>query len=220
MAAGVKWLDYGLETRGPGQWDEMNGVLEGYWANPYAAREALKGKKMTVPGQGAGAYGFYIGDGSLRTSWARGGRVRAEFTAPGALERKVKAVKCALPEQYSLSDVVVGTPAPVGLTATTYERLQFRATKRGYDVSVVWAPGGTDLLELENAGKKITSHWAATLAGVSLATEPVSPFTAGTHITAHYPSGWFYDIEPGDSVGGGKLLLAVFRFRHQWFWTL
>ncbi len=135
------------------------------------------------------------------------------------IARKVKATPLAVPESYSLTDVTVGSPAPAGLPSTTYPRLQFRATKRGYDVSVAWAPSAQDTLDIAGAGKPITQHWAAAAAGISLAAIP-NPFTSGAEITAHYPSGWFYEIQPGDSVGDGRLRIATFSFRHQWFKTL
>ena len=154
-ANGVEWKDYSVDTRGPGQWDEVTAELEGYWASPWAARLALLGKKISPPGMAAaGGYGFYIADGSLRTSWAKGGRVRAEIQAPGLAARKWKKIKLNAVDSYSLTNVTTGPTPPTGLTGSfLYDRLQFKNTKAGYDVNVAWAPGAGDSIDFATAGR-------------------------------------------------------------------
>jgi hypothetical protein len=213
----VEVVELGIESRGPGQWDEVSAVWEGHWTNPEAARAAILAKRIRLDGQ-SGDYAFYPADGTVRTTWAKGGRVRAEVTAPGLFARKLKAVKFSESTSYQLTDINVLVAQP-GLSTGTKPRLNFRNWLPGFDVTVAWRPSGTDLLDLATAGRRVTSHWAATAAGIPLSSQ-TNPFTGGAgSLTWHYPCDWYYEVQPGDSVGAGKLLIATFRFRYQLAYT-
>lgn len=215
----VEWLDYSVEARPAGQWDELSAVLEGHWSSPKAAYDALIAKRLHLPGASTTSdYAFYVADGTLRTAWAKGGRVRAEISAPGLIAQKWKLVEYNTSAQYSLSNVTVGSGVP-GLASGLYGRLQVRNWQPAFDVQVAWRQQGTTAIDLSTAGRRVTSHWAALLAGKSLSTGPSNPFS-GSDVTYHYPCDWYYDVQPGDTLGGGKLALATFKFAHQLDYTL
>ena len=217
-----EWVDYSLSDTPAGQWDTLEGRVEGYWASPAAARAAMIGKKVSLPEQPTG-YGYYIRAGSLRTGWAANGRVFAEFQATGLYERKMKVLPVSEGQSYSLSNVPVsGLP---GLSSDTYSKFQFRSFTVGYDITMCWNVTAQYKVDLATAGRRVTSHWVAAAAGISLSTAPGSnPFTGSdpNGFTWHWPCDWYYEVSPVDSAGpaASGLAIALFRFRHQWDKTL
>ncbi len=219
LGSNPEWKDYRLKTGAANQWDEVSGTLEGWWDSPYAANQALKSKRIVLPGQ-TGGYGFYLSGNDIETYWLPGGRVGAQFTARGLVGQKFKRVDSSQVNQYSLSDITIPGLGS-GLPGGTYEKLDFRYVSPQVDVTVAYLPSGTNLIDYSNIGKPITSHWAATLAGLTLSDPGSNPFTSGD-FTYHYPYGWSYEIIPGDRMGPntGGLAISTFRFSHNWNHTL
>ncbi len=223
----MEWKDYSLTERGAGQWDELHGSLVGLWDDPLAARNALTGRKITLPGM-ANGYGFFISGGDLTTGWGANGKVRAEFSAPGLFGEKFKLTKNTAADNFSLTNITVGTGVP-GLPAGLYQKLNARIVRRVYDVQAAWVvSAGAEAYDMANVGETITAHWAAAKAGLTLgSTAPGSepnPFAgnADAECTFHYPRNWSYELIPGDRLGPpiGGLALATYRFTWQWPKTL
>lgn len=223
MSAGdFSWLGWEVDERGAGEWDAISGTLEGYWNSPDAARQALRGKRIALPGQATG-YGFYTTDGGIKARYTRNGRVRVDLTAQGLFERKLKRTDFTTLESYTVGNVTVnglGTPLPNG----TYERLNFTDAKPSVEIVAAYLVTGTDFLSLSAAGTPITSHWAISATG-GFPSVGSNPFTTGD-FTFHYPNGWSFTADPGASLGalgngtGYKLRITKFRFWHTWQYTL
>lgn len=219
---GVEWQEYAIARNGPGQWDELSAVLEGHWPSPAAAEEAVSSKRIHLPGMSSGsAYAFYPADGTVRGSWAAQGRVRVEISAPGLRRMKVKKVDGSAVDAYNLTNVVSGPGNPPLVSGTTYDRLNFRTARPYFDAVIAYAPAALTSLAFERTrvARPLTSHWAAVAVGERLSAPGTNPFTGGD-LTTHYPSGWWLEVQGGDSIGGGKLVIATFRFTWQWPVTL
>lgn len=217
---GVEWQEYAIARNGPGQWDELSAVLEGHWASPAAAEEAVSSKRIHLPGM-SGNYAFYPADGTVRGSWGAQGRVRVEISAPGLRRMKVKKVDGSAVDAYSLTNVTAGPGNAPLISGHVYDKLNFRTARPYFDAVIAYAPAPLTSLAVERkkVATPLASHWAALAVGERLAAPGPNPFTGGD-LTTHYPSGWWLEVQAGDSIGGGKLVIATFRFTWQWPVTL
>jgi hypothetical protein len=89
--------------------------------------------------------------------------VRAEISAPALAAQKWRKVKYNEAQQYQLTNVTVSAGIP-GLASGTCDRLNFRQWTPAFDMQVAWAPSGVQIIDLATAGRRVTAHWAATLA--------------------------------------------------------